>query len=192
MLALDSTNESSSPHPISVFQSFEPLSPHQWCWYCSAPIWCTLCFTRGVLGANTKCSNPTLFAECFHKGVDNSIDLIIKGLGSDALQGLEFIVSCMFLERLYTVCDATNSRVGFATTANIYIDTNSPVKVRFIKLPSFLTPTVRIRVKGVCAWKRVYTIGVWDIWWRAVLTEIIHKRHSSSSNDHRDTFLRPL
>ncbi len=38
--------------------------------------------------------------------------------------------------------------------------------------------------------EKEYTIGVRDIWWRVVLTEIIHKRHSSSSNDHRDTLFK--
>jgi len=43
---------------------------------------------------------------------------IVSNLGSPSGQGLDFINGYFFLERFYSVYDTTNSRVGFATTAN--------------------------------------------------------------------------
>ncbi|KZT02222.1 acid protease [Laetiporus sulphureus 93-53] len=54
-------------------------------------------------------------------GSADDIYLVISSTGTPSGEGLDFINGYTFLERFYSVFDTTNSRVGFATTA----DTNS-------------------------------------------------------------------
>ncbi|EKM51358.1 uncharacterized protein PHACADRAFT_178003 [Phanerochaete carnosa HHB-10118-sp] len=49
-------------------------------------------------------------------GDNDHVYLVIGDLGSESGQGFDFISGYMFMQRFYTVLDATNSRIGFATT----------------------------------------------------------------------------
>lgn len=49
-------------------------------------------------------------------GTPGSIYLIVGDLGSDSGQGLDFIDGLAFLQRVYSVYDTANRRVGLATT----------------------------------------------------------------------------
>ncbi|KAG1817946.1 aspartic peptidase domain-containing protein [Suillus subaureus] len=56
-------------------------------------------------------------------GSSDSIYLIVSDIGSDSGSGLDFINGYTFLQRHYSVFDATNNKVGFATTP--YTDNTS-------------------------------------------------------------------
>ncbi|KAG2369066.1 hypothetical protein BDR07DRAFT_1389467 [Suillus spraguei] len=50
-------------------------------------------------------------------GEEDSIYLIVRDIGTRIGEGeFDFINSYVFMQRFYTVFDATNYRVGFATT----------------------------------------------------------------------------
>lgn len=49
-------------------------------------------------------------------GDDDHVYLVIGDLGSESGEGFDFINGYMFMQRFYTVLDATNSQVGFAKT----------------------------------------------------------------------------
>ncbi|KAG2075988.1 acid protease [Suillus decipiens] len=57
-------------------------------------------------------------------GEDGSIYLVVCDFNRISGQGDGFILGYMFMQRFYIAYDATNSRVGFATTAFTYATTN--------------------------------------------------------------------
>ncbi|KAG1822107.1 acid protease [Suillus variegatus] len=57
-------------------------------------------------------------------GDANSIYLVIADIGSPSGSGEDFTNGYCFLQRFYSVYDATNSQVGFATTEYTYATTN--------------------------------------------------------------------
>ncbi|EJC99835.1 aspartic peptidase A1 [Fomitiporia mediterranea MF3/22] len=57
-------------------------------------------------------------------GTSDGIYLIIGDLGEHGGSGLDFISGMTFLERFYSVFDSTNNRVGLATTAHTFDETN--------------------------------------------------------------------
>ncbi|KAL5536570.1 hypothetical protein ACEPAF_392 [Sanghuangporus sanghuang] len=60
----------------------------------------------------------------FIGGDNNATYLIVGDLGINVGAGLDFINGYAFLERFFTVYDATNQRVGFAATPNTNSTTN--------------------------------------------------------------------
>ncbi len=60
----------------------------------------------------------------FIGGTASNIYLVVNDIGTPTGQGLDFINGYTFLERLYTVYDATNSRIGIATTPFTTATTN--------------------------------------------------------------------
>jgi len=54
----------------------------------------------------------------YYGGSADAYYSVVADLGSPSGEGLDFINGYLFLERFYSVFDTTNSRVGFATTAN--------------------------------------------------------------------------
>ncbi|KAF7351596.1 Acid protease [Mycena sanguinolenta] len=57
-------------------------------------------------------------------GEEGKIYLIVADLGSNSGSGLDFIDGFGFLQRFYSVFDATNAQVGFATTEFTTAETN--------------------------------------------------------------------
>lgn len=57
-------------------------------------------------------------------GTTDGIYLVVANSGSPSGSGLDFTNGYCFLERIYSVYDTTNSRVGFATTEYTYATTN--------------------------------------------------------------------
>ncbi|KAJ8591296.1 acid protease [Rhizopogon salebrosus TDB-379] len=57
-------------------------------------------------------------------GTADGIYLVVNDIGSNSGSGLDVINGYCFLERFYLVFDATNSRVGFATTEYTYATSN--------------------------------------------------------------------
>ncbi|KAL5513781.1 hypothetical protein ACEPAH_4182 [Sanghuangporus vaninii] len=57
-------------------------------------------------------------------GSADDIFLVLADLGTLGGEGLDFINGFTFLERFYSVFDSSNSRVGFATTAHTFDETN--------------------------------------------------------------------
>ncbi|KAG2141894.1 aspartic proteinase [Suillus clintonianus] len=57
-------------------------------------------------------------------GSSSAIYLVIHDLGSTSGSGIDFLTGYTFLERFYSVYDATNGRVGFATTKYTNATTN--------------------------------------------------------------------
>ncbi|KAI0781844.1 acid protease [Abortiporus biennis] len=57
-------------------------------------------------------------------GDPDKVYLMIKDLGTNLGQGLDFILGTNFLERYYSVFDMENRRVGFAQTARTFSQTN--------------------------------------------------------------------
>ncbi|KAI0708417.1 acid protease [Earliella scabrosa] len=57
-------------------------------------------------------------------GDDDSVYLIVADLGSNSGEGLDFIDGFTFLERFYSVYDATNNQFGLATTPFTNATTN--------------------------------------------------------------------
>jgi cathepsin E len=49
-------------------------------------------------------------------GKANDIYLVVRDLGQNSGQGLDFILGVPFLERFYSVYDTRHRRVGLATT----------------------------------------------------------------------------
>jgi cathepsin E len=49
-------------------------------------------------------------------GQANSVYLVVFDLGSDQIGTMDFIMGMVVLERLYSVFDTGNNRVGLATT----------------------------------------------------------------------------
>ncbi|KAI9441945.1 aspartic peptidase A1 [Lactarius psammicola] len=60
----------------------------------------------------------------FIGGTAGSIYLVVNDIGTPSGSGLDFINGYTFLERFYTVYDATNHRIGIATTAFTTATTN--------------------------------------------------------------------
>jgi hypothetical protein len=57
-------------------------------------------------------------------GTASGIYLVVADIGNVAGSGLDFINGYAFLERYYSVYDTTNSRIGFAQTANTFATSN--------------------------------------------------------------------
>ncbi|KAL5530877.1 hypothetical protein ACEPAG_3753 [Sanghuangporus baumii] len=57
-------------------------------------------------------------------GSADDIFLVVADLGTLGGEGLDFINGFTFLERFYSVFDSSNNRVGFATTAHTFDETN--------------------------------------------------------------------
>ncbi|KAG2067295.1 family A1 protease [Suillus decipiens] len=57
-------------------------------------------------------------------GISDVIYLVVSDIGSPSGQGLDFVQGYTFLQRFYSVFDATNQRVGFAQTSFTDATTN--------------------------------------------------------------------
>ena len=57
-------------------------------------------------------------------GDDDSVYLVVGDLGSNTGEGLDFVDGFTFLQRFYSVYDATNNKFGLATTPFTNATTN--------------------------------------------------------------------
>ncbi|KIM81488.1 hypothetical protein PILCRDRAFT_71813, partial [Piloderma croceum F 1598] len=81
------------------------------------------------IGANTYAltANGQIWPRSLNSvlgGTSGSIYLIVGDIGTNSGAGLDFINGYAFLERFYSVFDTSNSRVGFATTAQTTATSN--------------------------------------------------------------------